>query len=70
MQKMRVQSLVREDPLEKEMALQYSGLENPTVRGAWQAQPMGLQESDMTKQLNNNKFPVIFKENMYSNIIR
>ena len=31
----RVQSLVWEDPLEKEMAIQYSCLGNPTARGAW-----------------------------------
>ena len=37
MPKTRIQSLGREDPLEKEMAnpLQYSCLENPTDRGAW-----------------------------------
>ena len=37
-QKIQVQSLVREDPLEKEMATyQYSCLENPMDRGAWRA---------------------------------
>ena len=36
---MWVQSLSQEDPLEEEMAtlFQYSCLENPTYRGAWQA---------------------------------
>ena len=29
--------------------LQYSCLENPMDRGAWQTQPMGSQESDMTE---------------------
>ena len=35
----QVQSLCREDPLEKEMTtpLQYSCLENPLDRGAWRA---------------------------------
>ena len=33
---------VREDPLEKEMALQYSCLENPLDRGAWQATVHGV----------------------------
>ena len=32
-----VHSLDREDPLEKGMATQYSCLENPMDRGAWQA---------------------------------
>ena len=32
-----VQSLGAEDPLEKGMATQYSCLENPMDRGAWQA---------------------------------
>ena len=37
MQETRVQSLVWEDPLEKEMAIHSStiGLENPMDRGAW-----------------------------------
>ena len=41
-QEIQVQSLGWEDPLEKEMALQYSCLENPMDRGAWQA-PWGLK---------------------------
>ena len=51
MQEIRVQSLGWEDPLEKEMAnpLQYSCLENPMGRGAWQAiQSMGSKELEMT----------------------
>ena len=32
-----VQSLGQEDPLEKEMATQYSCLKTPTDRGVWQA---------------------------------
>ena len=51
MQEIQVQTLGREDPREKEMAnpLQYSCLEKPTGRGAWQAiQYMGSKESDMT----------------------
>ena len=35
MQETWVQSLGQEDPLEKEMATQYSYLENPMDRGAW-----------------------------------
>ena len=47
-----VQSLGREDPLEKEIApysylLQYSCLRNPMDRGAWQATVHGVaKESD------------------------
>ena len=52
MQETWVQSLGWEDPLEKEMAtqLQYSCLENPVDRGAWQAtvSPQGHKESDTT----------------------
>ena len=45
-----VQSLVWEDPLEKGTStpLQYSCLENPTGRGAWQAAVHGVaKESDI-----------------------
>ena len=35
MQEMQVRSLRQEDPLEGEMAIQYSCLENPMDRGAW-----------------------------------
>ena len=47
MQETRVQSLGREDPLEKGMAtpLQYSCLENPMDRGAWWAIVHGLAKS-------------------------
>ena len=48
MQEMRVQSLSREGPLEKEMAIQYSCLGNPMDRGAWWATAYWLQESDTT----------------------
>ena len=37
MQEMWVQTLGREDPLEKGNPLQYFCLENPMDRGAWQA---------------------------------
>ena len=42
-----VQSLGREDPLEKEMATHYSilGLENPMDRGAWWATVHGAAKS-------------------------
>ena len=45
MQKTHVQSLSWEDPLEKEMAIQYSCLENSMGRGAWQAAVHGLTKS-------------------------
>ena len=47
MQETWVQSLGWEDPLEKEMAtqLQYSCLENPVDRGAWQATVHGVAKS-------------------------
>ena len=47
-QEMRVLSLGQEDPLEKGMAtpVQYSCLENPTDRGAWQV--YGVAELDTT----------------------
>ena len=34
---------------------QYSCLENPIDTGAWRATVHGMQESDMTEQLNKNK---------------
>ena len=45
MQETPVLSLGPEDPLEEEMAThsQYSCLENPMDRGAWQAMSMDLQ---------------------------
>ena len=35
--------------------LQYSCLENPMARGAWQVQSTGSQESDTTEQLNHHQ---------------
>ena len=48
---------------EKDNPLQYSCLENPMGRGAWQAaySPLGHKESDMTKQLHF-LFSIIFSE--------
>ena len=40
-----VQSLGWKDPLEKEMATQYSCLGNPMDRGAWQATVHGVAKS-------------------------
>ena len=48
MQEMRVQSLGWKDPLEKEMAIQYSCLENATDRGAMWTTVHGVAESDLT----------------------
>ena len=45
MQETWVQSLGREDSLEKEMALLYSCLENAMDREAWQAAVHGVAES-------------------------
>ena len=43
MQETQVQFMGWEDPLEKEMAIQYSCLENSMDRGAWWAKSMGSQ---------------------------
>ena len=53
---MRVQSLSREDPLEKEMTTHFRILawEIPRTEEPGGLQSMGLQESDMTELLNNN----------------
>ena len=67
MQKTWVQSLGREDPLEKGMATQssqYSCLENSIDRGAWRATVHGVaKESDMTERITltlNNLSPPKF----------
>ena len=44
-QEIPVQSLGWKDPLEKEMATQYSCLGNPMDRGAWQATVHGVAKS-------------------------
>ena len=43
-EEMQVQFLGQKDPLEKEMALQYSCLENPMDRGAWRAAVHGVKK--------------------------
>ena len=49
MQEMQVCALGQEDPLEKEMALQYSCLGNPMDRGTWWATGHGVsKELDMS----------------------
>ena len=56
MQETRVQSLSREDPLEKEVATHSStksSLENPMDGGAWEAaSPWGRKELDTTERLH------------------
>ena len=42
MQETQVRFLGQEDPLEKEMPLQYACLENPIDRGAWLATVHGV----------------------------
>ena len=41
----QVHSLGRENPLEEEMATQYSYMENPMDRGAWRAIVHGVAKS-------------------------
>ena len=50
-QETQVQSLGQEDPLEEDHGnpLQYSCMENPMDRGAWQATVLGVTESDMSE---------------------
>ena len=51
MQEMRIQSLGREDPLEKEMATYFNILAWKTPwTGTWQAKVHGVSESDTTGQ--------------------
>ena len=53
-QQIQIRSLGQKDPLEEEVAnpLQYSCLENPTDRGAWGLQSMGLHSQTWLKQLS------------------
>ena len=53
-----VQSLGQEDTLEKEMATQYSCLENPMDAEAWQATVHGVAKSQT--QLRDFKFYCLF----------
>ena len=60
MQEMLVPSLGWEDPLKKEMALQYSCLENPMDRGAWQPTAHRVAQSrTRLKQLSMNTLRAI-----------
>ena len=56
MQERQIPSMGREDPLEKEMATHSSILawEIPWTEEPSRLQSIGSQESDMTKQQNNN----------------
>ena len=45
MQETCVQSLGQEDPLEKQIAVQYSYLENSMDKGTWQATVYGVAKS-------------------------
>ena len=59
MQEMWVQFLGWEDPLEKEIPLQYSCLENPMDRGTWRAITHGVaKESDTTQQMSRHSICV------------
>ena len=62
MQETQVQSLSWEDPLEKEMATQYSCLENPMDGGAWWATVRGVAKS--WTRLSNFTSLCYCKENM------
>ena len=52
MQEAQVPPLGQEDPLEGEMATQYTCLENPRDRGPWLGRVRGVAKSDTTKQLS------------------
>ena len=55
---MSVRSLSREDPLKEGMTLQYSCVENPMNRGAWQAAVHGVSKSEtLLKQLSTYGHP-------------
>ena len=65
---MQVRCLGQEDPLEKEMALQYSCLENPWDRGSWQAIVHRVAKSWTQLSMyacnhNNNLFSHLFSQN-------
>ena len=56
MKETRVQSLGKEDPLEKnDNPLQYSSLKNSIDREVWRATVRGVTESDMTEQLTHKE---------------
>ena len=62
MQETQVRSLGWGDPLEKEMAsiLQYSCLENPMDRGAWQATVHGVAKSQTRLSDVTFTFTIVF----------
>ena len=49
-----VRSLGREDPLEEDVAFQFSCWGNPMNRGAWRAIVHGMAESDTTEDLSTS----------------
>ena len=61
-QEIWVRFLSWEDPLEKEMATQYSCLENPMDRRAWWVIVHGVAKELDTTELLNNKLLAVFQK--------
>ena len=70
MQPTQVQSLGRKDSLEKGMATrEYSCLENPTDRGAWQATVHGVEESQPERLTLSNSIPSMLYKRILDQLI-
>ena len=68
---MQVRSLDREDPLEEGMAthFQYSSLENPMGRGAWQATVHKVTKSQIQlKQLRSLTLHLLWPKYFFLNV--